>query len=137
MFGKDIEDLEPILHSASGGNLLAKYYLLSIVVHASIEVELARILARSCSHQRQHRCAAPTRCEDGPAGEAPSDFLNVLLGVTTINTKSVQLHQLACVVFINASPLPGCLNPSLLITFLPRLNLGITIHDPCRSPPSH
>ena len=43
---------------------------------------------------------------DSPAGEDLRELLHVLLRVAAVDAERVQLEQLACVVFVEAAPLP-------------------------------
>src|SRR5271154_4271569 len=44
-----------------------------------------------------------TRLFDAPSSEAASDFRDIFLSVTAVNTKGVQLHQFAAVIFVEAA----------------------------------
>src|SRR5262245_5378358 len=101
--GQDVEHHQAIFHPAPRRNLLPQNSLLAFVVRAGIEGKRSGSLA--CRITRQSvRCGGPTsRLNDGPTGEAAGYFLNILLGVATIDSQRVQLHQLARVVLVDTA----------------------------------
>ena len=72
-------------------------------MNTRVEEEGAGIAACSFSLDRIHCRSATARLEDGPTGKAARDFLHIFLRVTTIDAERVQLHQLARVVFVDAT----------------------------------
>src|SRR6185369_7200821 len=120
-----VEHFQSVIHSAAAGNLVTENDLLAVVMRARIEEERA---GRSTCHfvAASVHCAGICICstawlEDGPAGETSRDFLHVFLRVTTVDAECVQLHQLARVVFVDAtawSLLLGLLLSGLLLLLL-------------------
>ena len=88
---QNIEHHLSVFHAAAGGNLHAQHGLLAFVVNAIVVNEFA----------------ATVRLSDGPPGETAGYFDDVLLRVSAIDAQSVQLHQLARVVFVQAARLLG------------------------------
>src|SRR5262245_19227057 len=105
MMSKDVEHFKSVVDTARR-DLVPQDDLLAVVMRARVEEEGARRSPCGFATQRVHRpaiCCPPARLKDGPAGETARDFLHVLLSVTTVDAESVQLHQLASVVFVYAA----------------------------------
>src|SRR5437764_1371448 len=105
MMGQNVEHHQSIFDSAASRNLMTQDDLLTVVMHASIEEERAGLASCHLAQHPIHGYAATARLEDGPTSEATRDFLHVFLRVTTINSEGMQLHQLARVVFVDATSL--------------------------------
>src|SRR5205085_759422 len=109
-----VQDLLAVLHASAARNLLAEHNLLAVVVEARREEEGAGAAVLSGVVAVD---AAAARLVDSPAGERARNLLHVLLRVAAVNAQRVQLHQLACVVLVDAALL------SLLWSLLRRLSL--------------
>ena len=74
--------------------------------------------AQHVSHRAIHHSlrgsTGAARSNDGPTREAARDFLHVLLRVTAVDAEGMQLHQLACVIFVDAASLLLLLRSLLL-----------------------
>src|SRR5687767_5945743 len=109
MMREYVEHLQPIVETAAGRNLVTQDGLLAVIVSAHVEEESScwsncRSARGLAARQRVDSSGAATRLKDGPTGKATCHFLHVFLCVAAIDAKRVQLHQLARVVFIYATP---------------------------------
>src|SRR6185503_15707014 len=86
---QNIKHLLPVFPPAAGGNLDPQHDFLALVVDAIIVNKLTAAIG----------------LRDGPSGKATGYSNDVLLRVPAVNTQSVQLHQLARVVFVQAARL--------------------------------
>ena len=106
---QNVEHHQAVFDSAPRRNLVAQNNFLAIVVRSRIEEKLACVFAQHVGARSiQHRLrgsARAARGEDGPAGKAARNFLNIFLRVAAVNAECVQFHQLARVVFIDAPSL--------------------------------
>src|SRR5687767_7953310 len=89
MIGEDLEHALAIFLAAAGGDLYTQYYFFAVIVQALIEIE-ARFFAVALN------------C---PAGKAARHFRDILLCIAAVDTKRMQLHQLARIVLIEARAL--------------------------------
>src|SRR5665213_525195 len=81
---KDIENLQSVFDAAAGRDGHTKYVFFALIVLTHVEFETTAALG----------------LKNGPARETAGDFSYVLLGITAVNPKRVQLHQFAAIVFI-------------------------------------
>src|SRR6266536_5719125 len=106
---QNIEYGQTIAHATARGNLLTKHNLFAVIMHSRIKTKRACILAQHLSHptvQDGIGCyAATARCDYRPTSKATCHLLHVFLCIAAIDTKRVQLHQFARVVFVNAAAL--------------------------------
>ncbi len=85
--GEDFQDFEAVVHSAAGGNYVAKDDLLAFVVDAVAVFEVAALGGVG----------------DGPAGEAAGDFDDVFLGIAAVDAEGMKFEEFAAVVFVEAA----------------------------------
>src|ERR1700736_1355577 len=100
MVGKNVQHHQTIFHASTCWYLVSKDDLFPVVVKPRIEIKLACIRGHSL---RVHGSRKTTWLIYRPASEAACHFLNVFLRVAAVNTQRVKLHQLASVVFVDAS----------------------------------
>ena len=81
---KDVDDLQAIVNSTARRNPNAEHVFFAGVVQPLFELESASL----------------SRSLNTPAGEATSYFGDVLLGISAVHAKRVQLHELARVIFV-------------------------------------
>src|SRR5215213_6683519 len=103
--GQDVEHRQTVFHSTACGNLVTEDGLLTVVMKSGVKEERAGSSTTRFTHHRVHCRGAAARLEDGPTRKATRYLLHVFLRVAAIHAERVQLHQLACVVFVDAAPL--------------------------------
>src|SRR5262245_4314211 len=101
MTSQEVDHGLAVLHPAACVNLLPEHGLLAVVVHKRSKDKLSTL----------------TRTINSPARQTARDFLHILLGVASFDTKRVKLHDLTRVVLVDTR-----------LAALKRLHLSLPIH---------